>query len=339
MKVFYEQDADLGVLEGKTVSMVGYGNQGRAQALNLRDSGVKVLVGNIEDSYAVAARQDGFAPVSIPEAVQAGDIVMVLIPDEVQPAAYAESIRPFLRSGQTISFGSGYNIRFGLIVPPKDIDVIMMAPRTIGRQVRIAFEKGGGVNADVDVWQDSTGNAWATTLALAKGTGCTRAGAFHTSFAVEAELDLFAEQGVWPALFDVLLTAYETLVDKGFPKEAVALELYASAEPADIFLAMARQGIFEQMRFHSPTSQYGVLSRRRDATGSSEALRARMEQSLETIRSGKFAEEWKKEEMEGYPNFNRLRKEAYAHPINEADRTIRALLDASRVRAAATANP
>lgn len=337
MKVFYEHDADLGVLHGKTVSMVGYGNQGRAQALNLRDSGAHVLVGNIDDSYKETARQDGFAPVSIPEAVKAGDIVMVLIPDEVQPGVYAQSIQPFLRAGQAISFGSGYNIHFGLIVPPKDVDVLMMAPRTIGRQVRIAYEKGGGVNADVDVSQDATGNAWAITLALAKGTGCTRAGAFHTSFATEAELDLFAEQAVWPALFDVLLTAYETLVDKGFPKEAVALELYASAEPADIFLAMARQGLFEQMRFHSPTSQYGVLSRRRDATGSSQALRARMEQSLDAIRSGRFAEEWKREEMQGYPNFNRLRTEAWSHPINEADRSVRSLLDASRVRTQATA--
>jgi len=207
-----------------------------------------------------------------------------------------------------------------------DIDVIMMAPRTIGRQVRIAYEAGGGVNADVDVSQDATGNAWATTLALAKGVGCTRAGAFHSSFANETELDLFAEQGVWPALFDVLLTGYEVLAAKGYPKETIALELYASAEPADIFLAMARRGFFEQMRYHSPTSQYGTLSRRKDATGNSDALRKRMEATLENIRSGRFAMEWKQEEADGYPNFRRLREAAWSHPINEADRAVRTLL-------------
>src|SRR5260370_28373816 len=236
MKVFYERDADLGVLEGKTISVAGYGNQGRAQALNLRDSGVTVLVGNIEDGYAKTAREDGFAPVSIADAVKSGEIIMVLIPDEVQQAVYEKDIAPHLRSSQTLSFASGYNIHFGLIKPPVDIDVIMMAPRTIGRQVRIAYEAGGGVNADVDVSQDATGNAWATTLALAKGVGCTRAGAFHSSFANETELDLFAEQGVWPALFDVLLTGYDVLAAKGYPKETIALELYASPEPADIFL-------------------------------------------------------------------------------------------------------
>jgi ketol-acid reductoisomerase len=330
MKVYYESDADLSVLTGKAVAVAGYGNQGRAQALNLRDSGVNVLVGNIEDSYAETARQDGFSPVSIAEAAKAADIVMLLTPDEVQQAVYNKDIAPNLRPGQTLSFASGYNIHFGLIKPPADIDVIMMAPRTIGRQVRIAYEGGSGVNADVDVWQDATGHAWGNTLALAKGVGCTRAGAFHSSFATEAELDLFAEQGVWPALFDVLLTGYEVLAAKGYPKEVIALELYASTEPADIFLAMAKRGIFEQMKFHSPTSQYGTLSRRKDATGSSDALRARMEQTLENIRSGRFAEEWKNEELQGYPNFHKLREAAWSHPITEADKAVRELLKGSQ---------
>jgi ketol-acid reductoisomerase len=276
MKVFYERDADLSVLHGKTVAVIGYGNQGRAQSLNLRDSGVRVIVGNIDDEYAVTARQDGFAPLSIADAVKAGDIVMVIIPDEVQPQVYESFVGPHLRAGQTVSFASGYNIHFGLIVPPPDIDVIMVAPRTIGHQVRLAFEAGGGVNADIDVRQDYTGKAWPITLALTKGIGCTRAGAFHTSFSTETELDLFAEQALWPALFDCLLASYEVLIEQGYPKEAVALEIYASGEAADIFREMARQGIFEQMRYHSPTSQYGVLSRRKDATGSGELLRRRM---------------------------------------------------------------
>lgn len=329
MKVFYERDADLAVLQGKLVAMIGYGNQGRSQALNLRDSGVNIIIGNIDDSYKEQAIADGFQPVSIAEAARQGDIIMVVIPDEVQDLVYRESIAPHLTKGKAISFASGYNVRFALVEPPKDVDVIMVAPRTIGRQVRVAFEAGGGVNADVDVWNDATGNAWPITLALAKGIGCTRAGAFHTSFATEAELDLFAEQALWPAIFECLLTAYEVLEEQGYPKEAIALELYASAEPADIFLAMARQGPFRQMAYHSPTSQYGVLSRRLDATGSNESLRRRMKERLETIRNGDFAKEWSLERQRGYPLLERLRKEALAHPLNEADVAVRRLLPAS----------
>ncbi len=326
MKVYCDRDADLNALRGKTISVIGYGNQGRAQCLNLRDSRVQVQVGNIDDDYATAAREDGFLPLSIPEAVKTGKVLMVLIPDEVQRVVYEQAIAPNLRENQTLCFASGYNVHFGLIVPPKNVDVIMVAPRTIGHQVRLAFEGGGGANADVGVWQDYTGAAWSTTLAIAKGIGCTRAGAFHTSFGMEAELDLFAEQALWPAIFDCLLTAYEVLVEKGYPKEAVALELYASSEPADIFLQMAKKGLFEQMRFHSPTSQYGTLSRRKDATGSSEQLRKRMEERLEYIRSGQFAREWKQEEIAGYPYFNRLQKQAFEHPINEAEKAVRNLL-------------
>lgn len=326
MKVYYENDADLTVLKNSRISVIGYGNQGRAQALNLRDSGMDVVIGNIDDSYRETAQQDGFDPLLIEEAARLGDVLMILIPDEVQPGVYTASIAPYLTGGKTLSFASGYNIRFGLIHPPSNIDVIMMAPRTIGRQVRIAFEKGGGVNADIDVWQDSSGKALATTLALAKGTGCTRAGAFHTSFTTETDLDLFSEQGLWPAIFECLMTAYDVLVAKGYPPEAVALELYASAEPADIFLAMAQQGVFEQMRYHSPTAQYGVLSRRSDSTGSSVALKIRMEKTLERIRSGEFAREWAREQVEGYPNLRRLRTEALAHPLNKTDAEVRRLL-------------
>ena len=330
MKVYYEADANLSALAGKTIALVGYGNQGRAQALNLRDSGATVIVGNRDDEYVLTARQDGFSPIAIPDVVKRGDIVMILIPDEVQPGVYEEMIAPHLREGQTLCVASGYNIHFKLIQPPANVDVIMVAPRTIGREVRIAFEKGGGVNADIDVSQDYSGKAWATTLGIAKGIGCTRAGAFHTSFGVEAELDLFSEQALWPALLDCLLTAYDVLVAQGYPKEAVALELYASGEAADIFRAMAQKGMFEQMRFHSPTSQYGVLSRRKDATGGDESLRERMKTALENIRSGRFAQEWTREQQSGYPLFERLRSEALAHPLNQADQAVRQMLEPGR---------
>jgi len=326
MTVFYEQDASFEPLKGRTVAVVGYGNQGRAQALNLRDSGVTVVVGNADDAYAEKARLDQFTTLTISEAVGVGDIVMILIPDEVQPKVYETAIASRLRKGATLSFASGYNIHFGLIRPTERVDVIMVAPRTIGREVRASFERGSGVNADVDVWQDTSGKAWPVTLALAKAIGCTRAGAFHTPFAEEAELDLFSEQALWPALIDCLLTAYEVLISHGYPEEAVALELYASGEPADIFRAMAQNGIFEQMMFHSPTSQYGVMSRRKDAVGSNEQLRRRMETALEHIRSGGFATEWTAEQQGGYPNFNRLRGELLQHPLQEADGTVRRLL-------------
>jgi ketol-acid reductoisomerase len=334
MKVFYEADADLSALASKKIATVGYGNQGRAQALNLRDSEIEVIVGNRDDDYVATARQDGFSPVPIPEAVKAGDVVMILIPDEVQQPVYESMIAPNLRAGQTLCFASGYNVHFGLIRPPANLDVIMVAPRTIGREVRNAFERGGGVNADVDVRQDFSGAAWATTLAIAKGIGCTRAGSFHTSFGVEAELDLFSEQGLWPALFECLLTAYDVLIEKGYPPEAVALELYASGEAADIFRAMAQKGMFEQMRYHSPTSQYGVLSRREDATGGHQLLRDRMAAALDYIRSGRFAEEWAQEQKSAYTRFDKLRAEAFQQPINKADQAVRQLLEPGRARCA-----
>jgi ketol-acid reductoisomerase len=326
MKVFYEQDASFDALKGKVVGVVGYGNQGRAQALNLRDSGVTVIIGNLDDEYGARARGDQFETLPITEVAKTADVVMMLIPDEVQAEVYATSIEPHIRGGAVLCFASGYNIRFGLIRPRAGMDVIMVAPRTIGREVRESFERGSGVNADVDVWQDASGEAWPVTLALAKAIGCTRAGAFHTSFAVETELDLFSEQALWPALIDCLLTAYEVLVANGYPKEAIALELYASGEPADIFRAMARHGIFDQMMFHSPTAQYGVLSRRKNALGNDGELRRRMEISLEHIRSGEFAREWTAEQIAGYPNFNRLRGGLLQHPLQETDGAVRRLL-------------
>lgn len=322
--VYYDEHADLSHLRDKTVAVIGYGNQGRAQALNLRDSGVGVVVGCSPDSYRQTAIQDGWVAVDIDEAVKRSDIVLLLIPDEIQAQVYRASVEPHLGPGMVLCFASGYNIRFGFIVPPKEIDVVMLAPRTLGIEVRETYVAGTGVPADIDVWQDSSGDAWRVLLALAKGIGCTRVGAFKSSVAEEAELDLFSEQALWPALRDCLLISYELLVEKGYSREAVVLELYASGEAADIFRAMTRQGLFEQMKYHSLTSQYGVLSRRKGATGSD--LRQRMEAALEKILDGSFAREWAAEAAAGYPNISRLRREAEAHSINEADLSVRRLL-------------
>jgi ketol-acid reductoisomerase len=321
--IYRDQHADLKYLQNKVVAVIGYGNQGRAQALNLRDAGVSVVVGCMPDGYKEAAVRDGHEVMGIAEAVRKSDIVMVLIPDEVQTSVFVEQILAQLKRGMTLSFASGYNIHFGLVIPPKEVDVILLAPRTLGLAVRETYVAGTGVPADADVWQDYTRCAWQTLLALAKGIGCTRAGVFKSTFAEETELDLFSEQGLWPALLDCLLTAYEVLVEKGYSREAVVLELYASGEAADIFREMAKQGLFEQMKEHSPTSQYGVLSRRKDAAGSD--MRRHMETALVKIRDGSFAREWAAEAASGYRTFEKLRQEARSHPINEADHSLREL--------------
>lgn len=325
MQAYYDQDADLEILRHKALGMIGYGNQGRAQALNLRDSGLKVIVGVIRDESARRAEEDGFRVLSIAETVEQGDVLSLLIPDEVQQQLYHEAIHSRLRAGQALNFAHGYNIHFGLIVPPKEVDVIMVAPRMIGAVVREAYERGSGAPAFMAVHQDSSGHAFQTALAFARGIGATRAGALKTTFAQETELDLFQEQGLWPVLVRTMMMGYEFLVEHGFPPEMVALEMYGSEESSEILREMARVGFFKQMRFHSQTSQYGTLSRGRELPFEPE-MHAFMERALAAIRNGRFAEEWRREKEAGYPLFNKLRAEADAHPLNQAEEKMRQLL-------------
>jgi ketol-acid reductoisomerase len=321
--LYKDEDADLGRLRGRTVAVIGYGNQGRAQALNLRDSGIEVIIGNRNDEYREGIVQDGFAVWEIEDAVTRAEIVMLLIPDEVQGSVYAAFVAPYLRPNMTLDFGSGYNIHFGYIVPPKDVDVVLLGPRTVGIEVRSAFVRGSGAPADVAVWQDATGAAWPTVLALAKAIGATRSGALKTTFAEETELDLFSEQAFWPVILDCLLTAYDVLVSRGYSKEAILMELFASGEPADIFRAMATEGVFEQMKYHSLTSRYGALSHRPGAAGA--GLRRRMESVLDRLQDGSFAREWAAENQAGCSRFESLVRDAEGHPINSAYRDLRKL--------------
>ncbi len=318
MQAYYDADADLTVLQERTVGIIGYGNQGRAQALNLRDSGVRVIIGCLRDESARQAEADQFSVLSIPQAVERADVLALLIPDEVQRQVYQETIARRLRPGQTLDFAHGYNIHFRLIVPPPEVDVIMVAPRMIGTMVRESYLAGGGAPAFVAVAQDASGKALATALALARGIGATRAGALLTTFAQETELDLFQEQGLWPLLIRTMLMAYEVLTDRGFPPEMVALEMYGSGEGAEIFREMARQGFFRQMRLHSQTSQYGTLSRAQQIPFLAQ-MRSFMERALSSVRDGSFVEEWRKEQAEGYPRFRELRAQAQAHPLNRAE--------------------
>ncbi len=329
MDVIRDADVDLEPLRQRTVAIIGYGNQGRAQALNLRDSAVRVLIGSIADTGAARARDEGFEVLAIGDACARADVLALLIPDVVQRTVYEREIAARLRPGQVLAFAHGYNIHFGFIRPPAAVDVIMVAPRMIGINVRRSFERGAGVPAYVAVAQDASGTARPIALAWAKAIGATRAGVLETTFAQETELDLFAEQGVWPIIMRDLLLSYEVLVDAGFPPEMVALELYGSGEAAEIFHQMARVGVIEQMRLHSQTSQYGTLSR--GPRMLPEEVKDRLRDALCEIRSGTFAAEWRAEQEGGYRRFEALRQAARAHDINRAERLGRELLERSGV--------
>ena len=317
MKLIQDAEASLEPLAGRTVGIIGYGNQGRAQALNLRDSGIAVRIGSLRDEGAERAEADGLVVYDIEETVDRCDVLALLIPDEVQRTVYQEIIAPRLRPGQVLDFAHGYNVHFGHIAAPPEVDVIMVAPRMIGAAVRRRFERGAGAPAYIAVAQDASGAARDIALAFAKGIGATRAGVFETTFAQETELDLFAEQGVWPIIMRDLLMSFEVLTEAGFPPEMVALELWGSGEAGEIFQAMASRGLVGQMRLHSQTSQYGTLSRGERMLG--EETREKMRAALAEIRSGTFAREWAAEQAAGYPRFTALRKAAEAHPVNRAE--------------------
>jgi ketol-acid reductoisomerase len=327
MYLFKDQDASLEPLAGKTVAVLGYGNQGRAQALNLRDSGVQVIVGNRDDNYRARAVAEGFTPVSIAEAAQAGDILLVLTTDESQPAIWDAQIAPGVRPGKTLVWSSGYNVGYGLIRPPADVDVIMVAPRMTGPHVRALFVQGSGALAQFAVHQDVTGNARATTLALCKGIGLTRNGVFESSFREEAELDLFAEQVVWAGLTAWFLECFEMGVEAGFSPELMVMELYASGEAAEILGAMAHNGFFKQMTNHSTTSQYGTLSRGPSLIN--DAMRARAREILRNdVVGGAFVQEWSTEQATGGARLQAFTQRALQHPMSIAEDGVIAAMQA-----------
>jgi ketol-acid reductoisomerase len=325
MKLYYDSDADLSLMDGKTIAVIGYGNQGRAQALNMRDSGVKVVVGGLRDATLTQAEADGFPTMSTAEAAAAGDAICLLIPDEVQQQVYREEILPSLGPGKALDFAHGYNIHYGHIKPPAEADVIMVAPRMIGVGVRDRFVAGKGVPAFVAVQQDGSGSAWPITLALARAIGCTRTGAIASTFAEETELDHFSEHFVWPAIFRVLVGSFEFLTANGYQPEAVLVELWGSKEAAEVLERMAEVGIFRQMDFHSLTSQFGTLTYMDRALP--QTTRDCMVQALAEIKDGSFARRWEAEREAGYPELTRLKKAALAHRINDLEETVRKLME------------
>ncbi len=339
MKIYTDSDASLTPLEGKTVAILGYGNQGQAQALNLRDNGVRVIVGNRDDDYLERAKADGFETMSIAEAAEAGGFLFVLTTDESQPHIWADQIAPGIETGNTLVWASGYNVGFELITPPDDVDVVMVAPRMTGSMVRGLFEQGKGAMAQVAVEQDASGAAWERMMAVAKGIGATRGGVFESSLREEAELDLFAEQVVWSGLVAWFETCFELGVENGFSPELMVLELYASGEASEILGLMARNGFYKQMSHHSTTSQYGTLSRSRDLIPE-EALERMRRSLLEDIKGGAFVREWSQEQAEGSKVLERLRSEVLANAMSRAEDEVIPVVQRAHTRSSkGTGNP
>jgi len=330
--ILRDADADPELLSGQQIAVVGYGNQGRAQALNLRDSGCSVVIGNIRDAAHEAAERDGFRVLPIAEASAAADVVMLLIPDEVMPPVYAEHVAPGLSPGNLLVFASGYNVAFGLIEPAPELDVALIAPRMIGLGVRDGYLDGRGFPSFVGVHRDATGRARERMLALARALGSTRAGCIEMSLHDEASLDLFTEQGFGPAFGRVLISAIEVLVEAGYPPEAVLLELYLSGELAYSLEKAREVGMVRQMDFHSHTSQYGSLTRGARFLEHAEPLKRSMRQILDEIRSGRFAEEWSGQQPRASELFAALRRARDAQPIAKWDEEARRRL---RIGAAA----
>lgn len=325
MKIYTDADASLEPLAGKTATILGYGNQGRAQALNLRDSGVKVVVGNRPDKYFEQAQADGFEPLPLLEAAQAGDLLFILTTDESQPLIWDEQIAPGVTAGKTLVWASGYNVGYGLINLSPEVDVVMVAPRMTGNMVRLLFERGKGAMVQVAVHQDASGEAWARMMAVAKGIGATRGGVFESSFREEAELDLFAEQVVWSGLVAWLEECFKLGTELGFSPELMVLELYASGEASEILGMMAKNGFYKQMTHHSTTSQYGTLSRARHILN--DEIRARMRESLvKDIKGGAFVEEWSREQAAGSTLLAKLKEAALSNAMSRAEEAVIALV-------------
>ena len=320
-EIYRDQDVDLDFLKDKTVGVIGYGNQGRAQALNLRDSGLEIIVGVRADETRQQAISDGFKVFSIREAVALAHVVLLLIPDEVMPEVFRGEVLPALSPGRALCFASGYNVAFKLIQPPDGVDVVMVAPRMIGAGVRQRYLEGRGFPSFIGVHQDATGKALTTALAIAKGIGSTRSGVMVLTFAEEAELDLFTEQAFGPAFGQVLLSAIQTLIDAGYPVEAVMIELLLSGEFAYSMQKVVEIGFLKQMELHSHTSQYGSMTR--FVRFLNPQMSQTMHQILEEIRSGAFAREWEAEQRAGLPVFNQIKELRRYHPIAEWERKTR----------------
>lgn len=323
-KMYYDADADLGVFQNKTIAIIGYGSQGHAQAQNLRDSGLNVIVSELPgtDNYRLA-ESHGFTPVSAREAAEKADVIQILAQDHVQAKLYTDDVAPVLGAGKTLVFSHGFNIHFGQIIPPKEVDVIMIAPKGPGHLVRSEYQKGGGVPSLIAIHNDASGSAKQTALAYARGLGATRAGVLETTFKEETETDLFGEQAVLCGGASELVKAgFDTLVQAGYQPEIAYFEcLHELKLIVDLFY----QGGINYMRYSvSDTAEYGdYMSGRRIIT---DRTRKEMKKILKEVQDGSFAKKWIRENEKGRPEFNRIKEEQRNHLIERVGSELRKMM-------------
>ena len=324
VKMYYDKDANWDMMKDKTVAIIGYGSQGHAHALNLKDSGANVIVGLYEGSKSWAkAEAAGLRVMTAAEATIEADVVMMLIPDEKQSATYKKDVAPNLRPGMALAFAHGFNIHFGQIVPPADVDVFMVAPKGPGHLVRRVFTEGQGVPCLIAVHQDATGRAYDLGLAYAKGIGGTRAGVLATTFREETETDLFGEQAVLCGGVTALITAgFETLVEAGYEPESAYFECMHEMK---LIVDLMYEGGMAKMRHSvSDTAEYGdYVSGKRIIT---DETKKAMRQVLTEIQDGTFANKWLLENQANRPAFNAMRKRAVNHPIEKVGAELRGMM-------------
>ncbi len=322
--IYYEKDADISHLEGKTIAIVGYGSQGHAHACNLKDSGQKVVVGLREGSSSWGrAESAGLDVTTVPEAAAAAHIVMMLTPDELSGDIYRNDVAPGMEAGNALAFAHGFNIHYGQVVPPKDIDVFMVAPKAPGHLVRRIYTEGGGVPMLLAIEQDSTGNAKQLALAYAKAIGGTRAGVIETTYKEETETDLFGEQVVLcGGLTSLILASYEILVEAGYQPEVAYFECLHEVK---LIVDLIYEGGIANMRYSiSNTAQYGDMTRGPRLIN--EDSRRIMKEFLSDVQDGTFAREWILENRAGRPVFDKLAKMASEHPIEKVGAELRAMM-------------
>jgi ketol-acid reductoisomerase len=323
--IFYAHDANPDALKRKTIAVFGYGSQGHAQALNLRESGYNVIIGlNPERGTAQRARDDGFEVVPPAEAAKRADYLQILTPDETQGELYAESIHPYLTKGKVLGFSHGFSVHFKTIVPPADVDVVMIAPKSPGHLVRRQYTEGRGVPALIAIHQDASGHAHELALAYADGIGSTRAGVLQTTFKEETESDLFGEQAVLcGGLTSLIKKGFETLVEAGYQPEIAYFECLHEIK---LIVDLIYEGGLARMRYSiSNTAEYGDLTRGEVVVG--DATRQAMKKVLADIQKGEFAREWIAEHRSGNKKFTALREAEKKHPIEEVGARLRSMMD------------
>lgn len=322
--MYYEKDGDLDVFLGKTVGILGYGSQGHAHALNLKDSGVNVVVGLRADSASCGrAKEHGLSVMTVEEVVKAADVVMMLLPDEKQKEVYDTQVAPYLRPGQAMAFAHGFNIQYGQITPPEFVDVFMIAPKGPGHLVRRVYEEGKGVPALVAVQQDPSGKTKATALAYAKGLGALRAGVIDTTFQEETETDLFGEQSVLcGGITELIKAGYDTLTEAGYQPEIAYFECLHEMK---LIVDLIYEGGFENMRYSvSDTAEFGDYYTGKRIVD--DHVRDTMKQVLTEIQDGTFAKAWIDENKIGRAYYNRRKQEEVDHPIVDTGKKLRSMM-------------